>query len=142
MNSDNGPNDFKLVVGLERKEWTLNIDIMSERIDFFKHALTGEFKNDIEQVVYLPSEDAALFGRLIDWAYGHKLKEDDYYKKDAPMEHYLQLAKTYLLAEQFLMEDLQFHLYAEYSQCAKANNYLMSNTEIDLSITTLRRVVP
>jgi hypothetical protein len=104
---------------------------MAERIKFFKAALNGDFREGINRVIVLPEDDGALFGRLIDWAYGHNLREDEYYKRDANTQHYLNLAKTYVLADKYMMADLQFILYAQYSQCAKANHYLMSKTEID-----------
>jgi hypothetical protein len=101
-------------VGPELEKWTLNEELLCDRIPYFKAAFKNGFKESKDKKLELPEDNPDVFGHLIDWLYMENFDctvcED--YDKPASREekenpnHLLLWAQLWALADKLGCEKL------------------------------------
>lgn len=135
-----------LFVGSERKQFVLNEDLLCDKIDFFRAAFRGPFKESAERNMELSDNDAAAFSKLIDWLYGvpvqceevkleHMTDEDGWSFErliHSPycIEHYLLWCNLYILADKYGAEDLCETAITLYQDCRTCQEHIQPLSDL------------
>lgn len=59
----------RLVIGSERKGWSVGEDFLCSRSPYFKALFTGESQEATTKVAYLPDDDSVTFAKILNWMY-------------------------------------------------------------------------
>ena len=87
----------KIIVGRERKVWILPEYILSDRVEFFKSAFQGGFRESKEKVLELPEDEPTAFACVLD----HILQQwqDDECLKKLQKESHQMWCQIWVLAD-------------------------------------------
>lgn len=79
LTRNRGPNArfATVLVGPEKTRFVVHQDLIAHHSDFFKAALTGNFKEAAEKTVALTEEDPVFFEFFVHWLYYQKLPTKD-----------------------------------------------------------------
>ncbi|KAF7872496.1 hypothetical protein EAF04_003417 [Stromatinia cepivora] len=112
-------NTVKIYVGPKRKLWTLPEDILCSRVEYFRKAFKGWFKEGITKELYFPEDDSASFGHLVDWIFGQKLdcRMNHGSSSAETLEHGLHWCRLGALADRLGVDALSTIVAAQYEQC-------------------------
>ncbi|KAK3725512.1 hypothetical protein LTR37_000482 [Vermiconidia calcicola] len=102
---------IKLVVGPEKHVFHISKDLICNNVEFFSHAFTGNFMESKTKTLNFPDDDPDRFVELETWLRGGKTL--------TPEQPWITLAKSYLFAEKYHIDELQNKivdaLYAKYA---------------------------
>jgi hypothetical protein len=128
----------KIYVGPERKLWSLNEELLCDRVPFFKSAFKSGWKEGKSKVMELPDDDPEAFGYLVDWVYtkglkcklcaspppGHGVEPDTASHVDAA--HELQWLKLWVLADRMNLTKLGDDALDMHLRCISEHNLVIS----------------
>jgi hypothetical protein len=97
-----------LVVGAEKKLFTLHKKLLCDRSEYFSKAFGGQFKEAIEGRMELPNDTPAAIDCLVTWLYWDKMPTAPSFYGDAVEKSY-NYCKTVLYAAYILAEKLCLH---------------------------------
>lgn len=106
------PKHVQIVVGAQRKIFYIPEELICERVDYFKAAFKGGFREGREKRLELIEEDPEVFRYIIDWIFGQsRLKEtSSLVKSENPaskvVEKITHFCKLYFLADKLGMREL------------------------------------
>lgn len=70
-----------IIIGKEEKKFVVHEHLLTHYSDFFRAALTGDFKEAEDKIVRLEEEDPTVFEFFVHWLYYQRFpdgsKEDD-----------------------------------------------------------------
>jgi hypothetical protein len=61
----------QIIVGPEQKLFVIHEDLLC-RVEYFKSAFKGFFKESNDKMIVLPEDDPIAFSEVVNWVYGHK----------------------------------------------------------------------
>lgn len=142
--SSSAADTVKIYVGPGRKLWTLPEELLCSRVEFFKKAFKGPFKEGVDKEMYFPEDDPASFGHLIDWVFGQSLGCELQHGSSVEegSEHGLHWCRLGVLADKFGIDGLSASVAAQYEKClgnqsnippATVISYIYENTMDDYS---------
>ncbi|OBT71523.1 hypothetical protein VF21_09686 [Pseudogymnoascus sp. 05NY08] len=97
-----------IIVGVERKKWTIPTDLLCFHSGYFRSALKGGFAEAKTKTVELLEEQPAAFELVVEWLYTHaigaRLPNEDEEEQSAKIG---RLLDTWVLSEYLQMPKLQ-----------------------------------
>lgn len=99
------------------KEFTLHIDVLVDKCDYFRAALTGHFREADTKLLHLPYVSDNTFGFFLKWIYsGHLKPERDANRGDRHNESTLTLVGLFNL-----------WFFADYLRAPALQNHIVTN---------------
>ena len=105
-------------MGESETSFRVHKDFLCEASPFFRAALTTDFKEATEERVTLLEDDADTVDRFVQWLYTKSYQLSSSERSD---EHYLQLARLYVLADKLQVCTLKDEIIRELFQIRKSN---------------------
>lgn len=79
-------NFVKILVGPEKKEWTLNEEFLCDKVEYFKAAFQSGFKETEEKWLELPEDSSEMFRLFVAWIYTGQITCDECTGRDVRSE--------------------------------------------------------
>ena len=99
-------------VGPLQKRFTVHRSVLT-RAKYFHRCLEGNFIENQMRKIILPEDDPSVFEKLIEYLYAGKIcaqKFDTLLQEPPEIEHMSLLARVYVAADKYCMEDCQSHV--------------------------------
>ena len=123
-----------VIVGTERKKYTLHERLLTHHSQYFRGALSGNFKESDDRVVTLEDADTEAFDFLVDWLYDRKLPG---FHKAWDVNRMPLRLHAYVLADRLLMLLLKKALFDCYFELYKPKNIFPRYYAIGFAFTNL-----
>jgi len=123
-----------VIVGTERKNYTLHEKLLTHHSQYSRCALSGNFKESDDRVVTLEDVDTEAFDFLVDWLYDRKLPA---FQKAWDVNRMPLRLHAYVLADRLLMPLLKKAIFDYYFEIYMPKNIFPSYSAIGFAFTNL-----
>lgn len=82
------------MVGPNKQSWMLHEYLLCDRVDFFRKAFQGGFKEATTKEIHLEEDDPGAFGLFVEWLYGSSILMIEHRVNDSCIEAYQDLNQT------------------------------------------------
>ena len=131
-------------MGAQRKMWTLNEDLLCDRIEYFKIAFNGKFMEGTTKEIKQLEDDPIIFAKLIDWVYTNHLDCKDCQTEEEGdafgAEHELYWCGLWVLADKLGAKDLAAATIARIKNCLGIRRQRFKDSKCDISPEALNFV--
>jgi hypothetical protein len=123
-------NTVKIWVGDKKEHWVLPEDLLCEKIDYFRAAFKGQFKESTSKELHLKTDDPEAFGFLVDWILKERLEFGCFRR-----EQQMPLCKLYILADKLAAIDLCDDVLDQLSTLNESLQLPLDSKVVDLVYT-------
>lgn len=123
-----------ILVGKEKRRWTLHRNLLLHHSDYFETAFMGTNQpktKQANQTLELLKEDPAGFELFVKWLYQGRLDDTSTFTDEQKYDYAVACHKLYMLCERFELPDLKNLCVDQYRQCLNEAQLVPDADEIN-----------